>query len=166
MTERGKNRRFTTAFKERAVKRLRKGESVLGLARKLGLSRKILHDWRKAYEADGVPGLNRKPGAKAHRAADMEMASRSHAVSLANRHYGYRRITHALRRQGVAVNGKRVQRLMREDNLIAQRRKPFIPAPADRGQSMLIVPNLVRGLVPTGLHQIWVPDITFVMLLA
>jgi transposase-like protein len=46
------------------VKRLRKGESVLGLARKLGLSRKILHDWRKAYEADGVAGLNRKPGPK------------------------------------------------------------------------------------------------------
>src|SRR5258708_12655989 len=64
MTERGKNGRFTTAFKERAVKRLRKGESVLGLARKLGLSRKILHDWRKAYEADGVAGLNRKRGPK------------------------------------------------------------------------------------------------------
>ncbi len=69
--------------------------------------------------------------AKAPRAADMEMRSLIHAVSLANRHYGYRRITHALRRQGVAVNGKRVQRLMREDNLIAQRRKPFIPPPAD-----------------------------------
>jgi transposase len=64
MTERSKNRTFTTAFKERAVKRLRKGESVLGLARKLGLSRKILHDWRKAYEADGVAGLNRKRGPK------------------------------------------------------------------------------------------------------
>jgi transposase len=64
MTEKGKNRTFTTAFKERAVKRLRKGESVLGLARKLGLSRKILHDWRKAYEADGVAGLNRKRGPK------------------------------------------------------------------------------------------------------
>ena len=103
--------------------------------------------------------------AKAPRAADMEMRSLIHAVSLANRHYGYRRITHALRRQGVAVNGKRVQRLMREDNLIAQRRKPFIPPPADRGQSMLIVPNLVRGLVPTGLDQIWVADITYVRLL-
>jgi transposase InsO family protein len=74
--------------------------------------------------------------AKAPRAADMEMRSLIHAVSLANRHYGYRRITHTLRRQGVAVNGKRVQRLMREDNLIAQRRKPFIPPPSDRGQSM------------------------------
>ena len=30
---------------------------------------------------------------------------------------------------------------------------------------MLIVPNLVRGLVPTGLDQIWVADITYVRLL-
>ena len=32
--------------------------------------------------------------------------------------YGYRRITAELRRQGMAVNHKRVARLMREDNLV------------------------------------------------
>jgi hypothetical protein len=41
MTERSKNRKFTTAFNECALKRLRKGESGIGAARKLSLSRKM-----------------------------------------------------------------------------------------------------------------------------
>lgn len=39
--------------------------------------------------------------------------------------YGYRRVTPSLRRQGMAVNAKKVQRLTREDNLLAQRKTPF-----------------------------------------
>src|SRR6185312_2486464 len=39
-------------------------------------------------------------------------------LSLANRHYGYRRIAALLRREGWLVNHKRVLRLMREDNLL------------------------------------------------
>ena len=37
------------------------------------------------------------------------------------RHYGYRRITVLLRRQGLMVGTKKVRRLMREDNLLAIR---------------------------------------------
>jgi putative transposase len=39
-------------------------------------------------------------------------------LALAHRHYGYRRIAAQLRREGMAVNRKRVLRLMREDNLL------------------------------------------------
>jgi len=38
--------------------------SVLLVARELGISRKILHDWIKAWKAQGPEGLNRKPGPK------------------------------------------------------------------------------------------------------
>jgi transposase len=61
---RGKNRRFPTAFKLKAIKRAEGGEGVLPVARKLGISRKLLHDWIKAWKAHGPEGLNRKPGPK------------------------------------------------------------------------------------------------------
>jgi transposase-like protein len=37
---------------------------VLPLARKLGVPRKLLHDWRKAWKLHGPAGLNRKRGPK------------------------------------------------------------------------------------------------------
>lgn len=53
---------------------------------------------------------------------------------------------------------------MREDNLLAERKAPFLNPPADPPSAFLIVPNLVRGLVPSALDQIWVADITYVHL--
>jgi putative transposase len=102
--------------------------------------------------------------ARAPREADVELTSYIQALSLRHRFYGYRRITAELRRSGMIVNAKRVQRLMREDNLIAMRRKPFAPPTSDSRHGFLIVPNLLRGLVPMGPDQIWVADITYVRL--
>jgi transposase InsO family protein len=101
---------------------------------------------------------------RAPREADIELMSHIQALSLRYRFYGYRRITAELGRSGVVVNAKRVQRLMREDNLIALRRKPFAPPTSDSRHGFLIVPNLLRGLVPSGPDQIWVADITYVRL--
>ena len=64
MTDRMTFRTFPTAFKLKAIKRLEAGEAVLPLARKLGVSRKLLHDWRKAWKLRGPAGLNRKRGPK------------------------------------------------------------------------------------------------------
>ena len=86
-------------------------------------------------------------------------------VALANRRYGYRRIAAQLRREGVGVNHKRVLRLMREDNLLVLRTRPFVPVTTDSDHEWQVVPNLARGLVPTGLDQLWVADITYVRLL-
>jgi len=86
-------------------------------------------------------------------------------VALANRRYGYRRVAAQLRRDGLAVNHKRVLRLMRADNLLCLRRKAFVPITTDSRHGWRVVPNLARGLVPTGLDQLWVADITYVRLL-
>jgi len=86
-------------------------------------------------------------------------------VALANRRYGYRRIAAQLRRDGLAVNHKRVLRLMREDNLLCLRTRPFVPMTTDSRHAWRVVPNLARGLVPSGLDQLWVADITYVRLL-
>jgi transposase len=62
---RSKIRQFPTSFKLKAIKRSEGGAGVLPVARKLGTSRKLLHDWIKAWKAHGPEGLNRKRGPKA-----------------------------------------------------------------------------------------------------
>ena len=62
MGVRGKNRRFPTAYKLKAIKRVERGEGVLPVAREFGISRKVLHDWIKGPDGGWPDGLNRKPG--------------------------------------------------------------------------------------------------------
>ena len=95
------------------------------------------------------------------------MAVRSEVQRIALEHqgrYGYRRITAELRRQGMAVNHKRVARLMREDNLVGtelQLSLDNLTGQRDRGE---IYVNLANRLKLTGPNQVWVADITFVRL--
>ena len=56
------SRKYTTEFKERAVLRLEAGAQFSALAAELGVRRKLLYDWRKAWQVGGVAGLNRKRG--------------------------------------------------------------------------------------------------------
>jgi transposase InsO family protein len=85
-------------------------------------------------------------------------------LALKHRHYGYRRIAAQLRREGLAVNRKRVLRLMHEDNLLCLRQRSFVPVTTCSRHDWRIVPNLARGLVPSGLDQLWVADITYIRL--
>ncbi len=64
MAAKAKSGRYPTAYKMKAIKRVERGEGVLPVARELGISRKLLHDWIKAWKAHGPDGLNRKPGPK------------------------------------------------------------------------------------------------------
>jgi len=85
-------------------------------------------------------------------------------LALLHRHYGYRRITALLRRDGWVVNHKRVARLMREDNLLCLRRPAFRPPTTDSRHDWRVWPNLARRLVPMAVNQLWVADITYVRL--
>lgn len=96
--------------------------------------------------------------------ADCELRDLIQRICLKHIFYGYRRVTALLRRQGMIVNAKKVQRLMREDNLLAQRKTPFLKPPAERPSGVFVVPNLIRGLAPSAPDQIWVADITYVHL--
>jgi putative transposase len=98
------------------------------------------------------------------KAAECELRDLIQRICLKHIFYGYRRVTATLKRQGMIVNAKRVQRLMREDNLLAQRKTPFLKPPSERPSGFLVVPNLIRGLVPSAPDQIWVADITYVHL--
>ncbi|WP_315769062.1 MULTISPECIES: IS3 family transposase [unclassified Bradyrhizobium] len=96
--------------------------------------------------------------------AECELRDQLQRICLKYPFYGYRRVAATLRRQGMVVNAKKVLRLMREDNLLAQRKAPFLKPSAERPTGVLVVPNLVRGLVPSAPDQIWVADITYVHL--
>jgi len=55
---------FGTDFKERVVLRINAGERISAVAAELGIRRKLLYQWRDAYWALGVAGLNRRRGPK------------------------------------------------------------------------------------------------------
>ena len=109
-------------------------------------------------------GYYRHFEASAPARADTDLRGQIQLLSLKHRHYGYRRMAAQLRRNGLSVNAKRVLRLMRDDNLLCQRQSPFVPRTTDSRHSFAIVPNLLRGLVPSGIDQIWVADITYIRL--
>ena len=73
--------------------------------------------------------------------------------------YGWPRMTAYLRREGYAVNHKRVQRLMQIMGLQALHPKRRTSLP---GQGHKIYPYLLRGLEITHPNQVWSADITYV----
>jgi len=109
-------------------------------------------------------GYYRQWAASAPREEETALRDAVQRLAIANRRYGYRRIAAQLRRDGFVVNHKRVLGLMRRDNLLCLRKRPFVPATTDSRHAWRMVPNLARGLVPSGLNQLWVADITYIRL--
>ena len=111
-------------------------------------------------------GYYRSWQTNAPRAHDTAVRSAIQRLALANgRHRGYRYISHQLRRdEGIVANHKCVLRLMREDNLLCLRRRPFVPRTTDSRHDWTIVPNLARGLQLRACDQLWVADITYIRL--
>ena len=79
------------------------------------------------------------------------------------RRYGYRRITKELRRRGLVVNHKRVQRLMRSDNLLALQPKAFVMTTNSQHECEVYL-NLAGRLKLTGINQLWIADLTYIRL--
>jgi putative transposase len=77
--------------------------------------------------------------AQAVAAADTVLRTTIEAITGEFPGYGYRRVTHELRRRGTLVNHKRVARVMRESALL-------------------------RGVQPDGPNQVWVADLTYLRL--
>jgi putative transposase len=75
--------------------------------------------------------------------------------------YGYRRVTHELRRRGHVVNHKRVARVMRARGLGIKPRRRFVRTTDSRHDSP-IFPNLYRNVIPTRPNVVWVADFTYI----
>jgi putative transposase len=97
---------------------------------------------------------------------EMEVRSAIQQIALEHRRrYGYRRISAELRRRGMTVNHKRVVRIMREDNLLAVQPKQFVIT-THSDHKLEVYLNLASRMKLTGLHQLWVADITYIRLQA
>ena len=95
--------------------------------------------------------------------ADMDLRDEMHKVALEWTTYGSRRMAAELRARGWDVNRKRVQRLMREDNLLCVRKRKFVVT-TDSNHTRKVYPNLALDMVLTTINQLWRADITYIRL--
>jgi putative transposase len=127
---------------ERALRSL--GEAV-------GLSRSTIHRQLRTTPVDKL----------AER--DTQRRAEIHKVALELRTSGYRPITEELHRREQIINHKVVLRLLRADNLLCLRQRPFVTT-TDSAHGFPVFPNLARNLVLTDINQLWVADITYIRL--
>ena len=78
--------------------------------------------------------------------------------------YGYRRITHQLKREAMTVNHKRVLRIMRESSLPVVTKKRWVRT-TDSNHKYPVYPNIVKDFILTDINQVWVADITYIRIL-
>jgi transposase InsO family protein len=96
-------------------------------------------------------------------AADMQLRDQIQKLSVGWPSYGSRRITRELKARGWEVNRKRVQRVMRKDNLLCVAKRKFLVT-TDSAHGLKVHPNLAGSMTVTGLDQLWVADITYIQL--
>jgi putative transposase len=96
--------------------------------------------------------------------AQADLRDRIEQIVVECARYGYRRVTHQLRREGWKVNHKRVARVMREQSLQCQVKRRWVRT-TDSDHGYRIYPNLVKGLEVERLNQVWVADITYIRIL-
>lgn len=95
---------------------------------------------------------------------EMELRTAIQQIFLEHRRrYGYRRISQELRRRGMVVNRKRVQRLMQTDNLLGLQRRSFVVT-TDSKHEFEVYLNLASRVKLSGINQLWVADITYIRL--
>jgi putative transposase len=95
--------------------------------------------------------------------ADMDLRDEMQKIALEWPSYGSRRMVRELKARGWEVNRKRVQRLMREDNLLCVVKRKFVVT-TDSAHGRKVYPNLAASMILTGVDQLWVADITYIRL--
>lgn len=76
--------------------------------------------------------------------------------------YGYRRITAELHRRGYSINHKRVQRLLRDNDLFSTWRRRVRTTNSEHRFGRY--PNLLKGCLVVRPDQVWCADITYIWL--
>jgi transposase InsO family protein len=94
---------------------------------------------------------------------DMDLREEMQKMAVEWPSYGSRRMPRELKARGWDVNRKRVQRLMREDNLLCVAKRKFVVT-TDSTHGLKVYPNLAASMVLTGVDQLWIADITYIRL--
>jgi len=106
---------------------------------------------------------SKQPSAEAKKEA-ADLRDRIEQIVVEHPRYGYRRVTHELRREGWAVNHKRVARIMREESLQCQVKRRWVKT-TDSQHGYGVYPNRLEGLKVTRPNEVWVADITYIRIL-
>ena len=117
----------------------------------------VLEVSRSGYYAS----MTRPPSARSK--SDAQLAVQIAAThQKSSKRYGSPRVHRALRKKGVSVSKKRVERLMRENGLIGRRKRPFRHT-TDSKHTSPIAPNVVaRDFKPKAPNQVWAGDVTYI----
>lgn len=120
------------------------------MCRALGVSTSGYYDWQ-----------GREPSKRAQ--DDVQLASVVRAVHEESRRtYGSPRVHRELRERGICVGRKRVERVMRENDLMG-RRRPRFRRTTDSKHDGPIAPNLLeRNFTTDQPDRVWVGDITYI----
>lgn len=62
MKKKTRGKGYSLDFKQEAVRRMAEADTIVGLAKELGISRKQLYHWRDRLQAGGRTGLKRRRG--------------------------------------------------------------------------------------------------------
>jgi putative transposase len=120
------------------------------LCQVLEVSRQGYYAWRR-----------RKPCRRRHR--DEELRRRIHeAFADSGARYGAPRVYRALVADGETTSRKRVARIMRQEGLVARRRRRFV-CTTDSRHGFRVAANLVaRNFAPPEPNRVWATDITYI----
>jgi len=123
---------------------------ISALCRTMGVSRSGFYDY-----------LAKPTSARSRR--NSELTAKTRAVFAEHRkRYGSPRIHRELRERGEVVSKNKIAQIMRENDLIAHRRRRF-RATTDSKHKDPIAPNLLsRNFTAHGPNQVWVTDVTAV----
>jgi len=97
-------------------------------------------------------------------AEEIALRDRIEEIILEFAGYGYRRVTHALAREGWRVNHKRVLRIIQEESLLCHLKKRFVIAITNSRHRFPVYPNVLAGVVLNAPDQAWVADLTYIRL--
>ena len=135
-------------FKFIAVHHARFG--IQRLCRHLGVSRSGYHAWLHRAEPE-------------RRKKDHQLLERIHRIFEKSRGtYGSPRIYQALKKEGISIGRKRVERLMREDGLQARLARVYPKLRKHKWMFLTIGNKRIDLPKPTGPNQHWVGDLTYI----
>ncbi len=92
---------------------------------------------------------------------DADLRDQVERVQLVHPRAGYRTVRQYLHRLGVRVGERRLRRVMGKFGLRARIKRAFVRT-TDSNHSHRVYPNLIKGMIVTGVDQIWVADITYI----
>ncbi|MEU9190304.1 IS481 family transposase [Streptomyces sp. NPDC048484] len=118
----GSDRAWLAEQRFQAVREVRAGSPITEVAVRYGVSRQTVHNWRRRYEAGGMPGLDevsRRPHRSPHRVA-AEVEAEICGLRRAHPRWGARRISFELGERGVKLVPSKatVHRVLTRNSLI------------------------------------------------